>query len=95
MSRDEDANGRVDVVEKIMKRFKISLRPADIGDAEIFYNLFARVQQLHLETEPAFFRRPEQDQAFDAYFTGLLKDPKQHLIICCDEQVAIGYYNIT
>lgn len=67
------------------------IRAASRDDAEALFGLFAEVQALHAEAEPAFFRPPERDATFEAYLEEILGDPDQYLLLASRDGVAAGY----
>jgi ribosomal protein S18 acetylase RimI-like enzyme len=66
------------------------LRRARNADLDAFYGFFARVQSIHADAEPEFFRPPEKDETFQQYFEGILGDPDQHLLFACLDGVEVG-----
>lgn len=74
-----------------MRQNEITKRTATSRDAASFFHLFAQVLELHREAAPTFFRAPVRDAGFDAYFNWLISDPNQHLVLCCDDGVVVGY----
>lgn len=74
-----------------MDSHQISLRSAVRSDGDIFFTLFSEIQKQHRLAEPEFFRTPEKDEEFDAYFAWLIEDPHQYLIFCCIDGEAVGY----
>ncbi len=74
-----------------MKAPDFQLRSARDADLDAFYGLFAQVQSIHAEAEPAFFRPPEKDETVQQYFEGILGDPEQHLLFACLDGVEVGF----
>ena len=74
-----------------MKGSTFELRAASRDDADALFSLFAEVQSLHAEAEPAFFRPPERDATFESYVEEILGDPDQHLLLACRDGRAVGY----
>ncbi|MEM7168793.1 MAG: GNAT family N-acetyltransferase [Pseudomonadota bacterium] len=63
----------------------IKIRPAREGDQGAVYGLFEEVQSLHAAAEPTFFRWPQRDNRFEAFFHETLESADQDLILACRE----------
>lgn len=74
-----------------MKGADIHIRAASSSDLDAAFELFAQVQSLHADAEPAFFRPPEKDEIFARYFESILGDPDQQLLFACVEGREVGY----
>ena len=73
-----------------MKGSGFELRRASNTDVDAFYGFYAQVQSIHAGAEPEFFRPPENDETFQAFFESLLSDPDQHLVFACVDEVEVG-----
>lgn len=81
----------IETREETVKDPGFQLRPADRDDADSLFGLFAEVQSLHAEAEPAFFRPPERDALFERHLEEVLGDPEQHFVLACRDGAAVGY----
>ena len=73
-----------------MEQPKLQLQPAVETDRRTVYDLFAEVQSIHAAAEPDFFCPPALNDAFEAYFAGILSDPEQFLVLATLDGIAIG-----
>ena len=73
-----------------MRQSELQFRDAVISDLDVAFDLFAEVQSLHADALPLFFRQPVKDDLFEKYFSDLLGNPKQHLVIGCAGEQPIG-----
>ena len=74
-----------------VQRSKLHLRAARPEDEGVVFELFAQVQAIHAVAEPEFFRKPAKDEVFDQFFSDVLEDPEQHLILASIDRTTIGY----
>ena len=69
----------------------MKLRPATKDDINIYYNLYAEVQNMHAEALPNLFDPPKQDRHFQAYFDKIIKNENRHLMLGFHEDRPVGY----
>lgn len=74
-----------------MQQSRFHLRAANPDDAGVVFGLFAQVQAIHAEAEPEFFRKPAKDKFFDRFFSDVLEDPTQYLMLAGIDRTTIGY----
>ena len=74
-----------------MRGSGFQLRRACDDDLDAAFGLFAEVQSIHSNAEPAFFRPPGTDDSFKRYFEDMLSDPEQHLVFACVDGIEVGY----
>lgn len=90
---DENMQGTTvePIAEAVMQEPDFQLRLASDADLDAFYGFYVRLQSIHLDAEPEFFRQSEKDEEFQQYFEGILSDPDQHILFACLDEVAVGF----
>lgn len=74
-----------------MQDTRFDLRPATPDDLDDVFDLFAEVQAIHATAEPEFFRQPEKDDLFRAFFGRNFENPDHRLVLACVDGTTVGY----